>query len=533
MRIAALVAAGCIALAGCSGARPHAEIRIAQQWEPQSLNPALENGTSAAEWGQLLFSYLVNYDGNGRLIGDAAMQVPTPQNGGISADGLTITYHLRSGIRFADGAPLTARDCVWSIRAIQNPSNLVQSRFGYDDVARADAPDDRTLVLHLKQRFPPVVTVVLAPQGFPILPAHLLASYPDFNRIPFDSKPIGSGPYVVQRWSRGDGVLLRPNPYFFKGVSRLGSLRISFVPNPQTELDELQTGEIDGLENDQDVSNYALLRSIRGYRVSATPEHAVGSIIFNTRDALTADSRVRHALAEALDIHTMITKAYHGAVSPDAPGRGLFLWAYDPQAYPEIAYDPAHARKLLDAAGWRSGSDGVRRKNGQAMRLLLIIQAGTPVDEIVANLIVQYERAVGVNVTIKQYTITQFVAPASEGGPVYSGKFQLAYYDFENGDDPDTTDQFACRNVPPNGYNKSRLCDPRADALLHAALQTYDAAQRKAIYARLEAVLYQDLPIALVFQRRQINVFSDRIAGVDVSPWGPFWNIAQWRVAGK
>ncbi len=533
MKIEALAAASCLALAACSQNRSHAEIRIAQQWEPQSLNPALENGTSAAEWGQLLFSYLVNYDGKGRLIGDAALQVPTPQNGGISRDGLTITYRLRPGIRFADGSRLTAQDCVWSIRAIQNPRNLIQSRFAYDDVAGADAPNDRTLVLHLKKRFPPVITVVLAPQGFPILPAHLLGAYPDFNRIPFDSKPVGSGPYLVEQWSRGDSVLLRPNPYYFKGIARLGPLRISFVPNPQTELDELQTREIDGLENDQDVSNFGFLRKIPGYRVTATPEHAVGSVIFNTRDPLTSDPRVRHALAEAIDIRTTISKAYRGAVSSDAPGRGLFLWAYDPRAYPEIPYDPPHARKLLDAAGWHAGKDGLRRKNGAQLRVLLIIQAGTPVDAIVANLIVQYERAVGADVTLKEYNITQFVAPASEGGPVYSGKFQLAYYDFENGDDPDTTDQFACRNVPPDGYNKSRLCDPRVDALLQAGLQTYDPSKRKAIYSRLESILYQDLPIALMFQRRQINAFADRIAGVDVSPWGPFWNVEKWRMRPK
>jgi peptide/nickel transport system substrate-binding protein len=265
--------------------------------------------------------------------------------------------------------------------------------------------------------------------------------------------------------------------------------------------------------------------------VTATPENAVGSIIFNTRDPLTFDPLVRHALAEAIDVKTMIAKAYRGAVDSSNAGRGLFLWAYDPKAYPEIPYDPAHARALLDAAGWHLGADGVRQKGNQALRVLFIIQAGTPIDAIVGNLVAQYERAVGVDVTLKQYAITQFVAPASEGGPVYSGKFQMAYYDFENGSDPDTTDQFACRNVPPNGYNKSRLCDPRVDTLLQAGLQTYDPVKRKAIYSRLQSILYADMPLALVFQRRQINAFSIRIHNVQVSPWGPFWNVADWRGA--
>ncbi|HZT11172.1 MAG TPA: peptide ABC transporter substrate-binding protein [Candidatus Baltobacteraceae bacterium] len=537
MRWAAAAAVLSMCSAGCAGAGGGAAspsssvgLRIAQQWEPQSLNPALENGTSAAEWGQLLFSYLLNYDGEGRLVGDAAIAVPTPSNGGISRDGLTITYHLRSGIRFADGVPLTARDCVWSVQAIQNPRNLVQSRFAYDVVARADAPDDRTLVLHLKKRFPPAESVVMAPQGFPILPRHLLAQYSDFNRIPFDAKPIGSGPYVVDSWQRGDRVVMHPNPYFFKGVPSIKKLQIQFVPDPQSAINLLQTHEIQGFENDQDVSNYAFLKTIPGYSVTATPEDAVGSIILNTQSALTSDPRVRTALARAVDVRTLVEKSYRGAVDARDAGRGLFLWAYDPAAYPAIPYDPASARRLLDEAGWRLGTGGIRERNGVALRPLLIIQAGTPIDAIAANLIAQYERAVGVDVAIKQFNVTQLVAPASEGGPVYGGKFQMAYYDFENGADPDTTDQFACRNVPPNGYNKSRLCDPVVDSLLEDGLRTYDRSARKAAYALLQRRIYADMPLALLFQRRQINAFSTRIRGIRISPWGPFWNVQTWRI---
>ncbi len=113
---------------------------IGQQQEPISLNPALENGQRSTQWGELLFSYLVKYDDKGRLIGDVAQDVPTLRNGGISKDGLTITYHLRKGVRFADGVPLTASDCVWSIDAINNTANNVQTRYGYDRVARAEAP---------------------------------------------------------------------------------------------------------------------------------------------------------------------------------------------------------------------------------------------------------------------------------------------------------------------------------------------------------------------------------------------------------
>ncbi len=493
-------------------------LSIAQQREPMSLNPALENGQSSTEWGFLLFSYLVKYDDRGRLVGDVALQAPTLQNGGISKDGRTVTYHLRRGVRFADGSPLTARDCVWSIDAINDPANNVQSRYGYDRIASAQAPNDTTLVLHLKEPFAPLLTLVLAPQGFPILPEHLLAKYHDFNHIPFDGQPIGSGPYVVERWVRGDRVIMHANPYYFKGEPHIERLTIRFVPDAQTATNLLQTHEVQGYFNEQDYSQYPLLKRIAGYRIYEIPVSGVGAIIFNTQNAAIADPRVRHALAEAIDIPSLIRKAYRGAVVSRHPGGGLFFWAYDPSAYPDVPYRPAAARRVL---------------MGRNLDLQLIVQAATPGEEILANSIVQYERDAGAHVSLKQFNITQFVAPASEGGPVYGGKFDMALYDFVNGDDPDTTDQFACANVPPHGYNKSRICDPKIDALLLAGRSTFDMQRRIAIYKRLQRLLYEELPIVLTDQRREIDAFTTQLHGVTGSTDSVFWNVDAWSLAGS
>jgi peptide/nickel transport system substrate-binding protein len=183
---------------------------------------------------------------------------------------------------------------------------------------------------------------------------------------------------------------------------------------------------------------------------------------------------------------------------------------------------------LLDAAGWKAGADGTRRKNGVPLALQMIIQAATPGDAVVGNAVTQYARAVGASVSLKQFNITQFVAPAGEGGPVYGGKFNLALYPFVNGDDPDTTDQFACANVPPRGYNKSRICDPRIDALLREGQSTFDTARRKAAYARLERLLSQELPIVLIYSRNEVDTFTDRLHGESVSIDGAWWNVGHW-----
>jgi len=525
-------------LCGCAPAAQHDgaggagdTLVVAQQREPASLNPALENGTSSTQWGELLFQYMVKYDDRGQLVGDAATEVPTLQNGGIAKDGVTITYHLRPGLKFADGVALTAKDAAWSVDAINDPRNNPQSRFGYEVVRKAEARDDRTLVLHLKRPFAPLLTVVLAPQGFPILPKHLLANLHDFNHIPFNAMPVGSGPYVVTKWARGDRVEMRANPYYYAGKPKIEHIDIRFVPDPNTAMNLLRTREIGGEFTDQDLGDYPLLQKIPGFRVELTPMNAVGSIIFNTRDPLTSDPHVRHALAMALDIPSMMQKTYRGAVTTRGAGRGLFIWAYDPKTYPDIPYDPQRAGELLDAAGWTLGIDGVRRKDGRQLDLLFIMQAATPGDTIIGNAVTQYEKAVGVGVTLKAFNIAQFVAPVSEGGPVYGGKFQMALYSFVNGDDPDTTDQFFCANVPPRGYNKSRICDPRLDALLLRGQRTYDLAERKAIYSQLEALLYEDLPIMLLYQRPELDVFTDRLQHQTTSLSTAWWDAGAWTLA--
>jgi peptide/nickel transport system substrate-binding protein len=517
-----------LTLAACTTPRAPDTLIVAQQREPMSLNAALENGASSTEWGLLLFSYMVKFDDRGKLVGDMASEVPTLQNGGISADGLTVTYHLRKGLRFADGQPLTARDCAYSINAINDRANNVQSRFGYDDIASADAPNAATCVLHLKRPFAPLLTVVLSPQGFPILPAHLLAKLPNFNAIPFNSQPVGAGPYRVVTWKRADSVVMEPNPYYYRGAPKIKHLVVRFVPDSNTAMNLLKTHEADAYFNDLSFADYPTLQGIPDMHVTKTPVNAVGAIIFNTQDPITGDVRVRQALATAIDVKSLVAKSTRGALDSHAAGKGLFIWAYDPKAYPDMPYDPARARGLLDAAGWKVGSDGFRYKDGKRLDVLFIIQAATPVDQIIGGDVASYERAVGANVSLKQFNVTQFVAPVNLGGPVYSGKFQMALYPFVNGDDPDTTDQFACANVPPNGYNKSRICDSQIDSLLRQGQATFDLTQRKAIYAQLERRLYELLPILLIYQTRQLNTFSTRVHGQTTSLSGAWWNAGAW-----
>ncbi len=170
-----------------------------------------------ASIARLTTDILISADPHGNLVPRLARQVPTRANGGISADGLTIVYHLRAGVLWQDGAPFTSRDVRFTYDAIMNPNNDVISRHGYDIVSRVETPGPLTVVFHLKQPFAPFVSVVFGESDSPyaILPEHLLAKYPNLNNVRSTRHPSAPGPFKFVRWLRGDRIEFVRNGHYF------------------------------------------------------------------------------------------------------------------------------------------------------------------------------------------------------------------------------------------------------------------------------------------------------------------------------
>lgn len=164
------------------------------------MNPLLLEGVTAYTFGELIYSYLTTYDERGDIVGDLARTVPSPANGGISADGRSLTFHLRHDARWQDGTPVTSRDVAFTYHAVMNPANNVPDRYGYDVVSAVETPDPYTFVIRLKRPFSPIISLFFGgDSNYPILPEHLLAKYPTINALAFNASPVGSGPYRFAR----------------------------------------------------------------------------------------------------------------------------------------------------------------------------------------------------------------------------------------------------------------------------------------------------------------------------------------------
>ncbi|MFN2449853.1 MAG: ABC transporter substrate-binding protein [Candidatus Baltobacteraceae bacterium] len=207
-------------------------------------------------------------------------------------------------------------------------------------------------------------------------------------------------------------------------------------------------------------------------------------------------------------------------------------WAHD-GTVARIRYDPAAARRLLDAAGWRMTPRGMRAKNGHPLELTFAISPqGINGSALVAAMIQRYLADAGIAVSIKTYPLTLLWGPKSAGGILANGRYQLAYDAWWTlGPDPDDTWNFACDQRPPAGQNYYFWCNRKADAAMHDALLTFDRARRKADYALVQRELVRDLPELTLWQVRMPNAYRRGITGIDPSPAGStFWNAWRWRI---
>ncbi len=531
----ALPLAGCTKNGGTAGQRhswTHAGLlRIAVSEEPKNLNPLLAGTTIEGFIDRLMFEPLLSADPNGNAVPMLAKTVPTQANGGISRDGLTIRYRLRRDARWSDGVAVTARDVVWSFEAIENPNNDAVSRHGYDDVRSIDTPDPYTVVVHLKRRFSPFVDTFFAEsdQPYDIVPAHVLAKYPDINHIPFDAQPIVSdGPFRFVRWERGDRILLDANKNFFEGVPGLRRVQIEFVPDENSEINLLRTHAVDYFYQPT-IQTYPSLRALPDARIVWVNMNGFNGIEMNLSRPALADVRVRRAIAAAIDKAALARQLTYGQETTATEDLPNWMWAFDPLVR-SVRFDPAEAKALLATAGWMPDATGLMRKNGRPLELLLATSAESAADRSASLLVQAALREIGIAVNVKVYPQDILFAPQGMGGIQHGGKFDLLMYRWYAGIDPDDSSQFTCNNFPPHGYNDPRYCSRAMDAAQATALTHYDRSRRKQAYAAVESLLAKDNPMVFFWWQRQQEAISVDFHGFASNPVIESWNAWQWKI---
>lgn len=521
-----LAATGCARTAGI-GAGPVVRFDVAA--DPANLNPLFAHadaGNVEAQLAHLAFEPFFDLDVQGNRVPELLAQIPSVENGGISADGRTLTYRLRPNVRWSDGVPVTARDVLFTLRAILDPRNPVGSREGYELIDDARSLGPYTVRLHLRRAWAPAVATFFSYGTSPqyVLPEHVLAAEAPLDRAPFDAAPtVGDGPFRFVSWQRGDRLVYAANPRYWRGVPRVKRIDVRIVPDPQTNMTLLQSGDL-SFNLIAPSQQSALLASTAGLAYAYAPTALIAGIAMNLEHPPLDDAAVRRAIAAAIDRKGISSKITFGRYPVADTDRPRFSWAFDPSVR-EPAYDPTRADALLDAAGWRRGPGGMRSKGGRPLALTYVQFPETTTGVRVAALVQRELFDRGIDVTIKSISNAQLFLPASDGGTLAAGKFDMAYVPWTMGADPDDRFLLGCRSAQKNYM---RYCDGSVDALEDRAASEPVQSKRKADYRAIDLRVASAVPIVYLFNPAYVYAYDARLAGFAPNAFVPTWNAYAW-----
>jgi peptide/nickel transport system substrate-binding protein len=519
-----LCAGGCARVDHAAVQAPRTSLTFNVSEDPHSLNPILARSDDERQLAHLVFDMLLDVDTHGRPTPALALAVPTVANGGVSMDGRRITYHLRHDVRWQDGVPFTSRDVWFTWRAIMDPRNAVTSTRGYHLIESIDTPDPYTAIVYLKQAWAPAVLTLFTygANPMPIVPAHLLNVPSRAVWEAFDLHPVGTGPFEPFVWERSTRIVYRANPHYYRGEPALQTVTAMVVPDFNTDLTLLRAGELD----------WSLLSPAQrlalgppgDLRMVYAPFAGYGALAFDLRHAPFDDARLRAAIACSIDRPTLsrsITAGQYAVTDSDQPP---FSWAYDPGARLP-AYDTTAADRDFDALGWRRGPDGMRRKNGRPLSIVFAVFPEGDTAVRTAEYVQQMLAARGIEVTIKRVTLAHFYLPASAGGLLMSGKFDLAYFAWRSGEDPDDSDVVTCSGAS----NYAGYCSAEVDALERSALSTPDQAKRRGLYSKIQRALAHDIPYLYLYAPTYGYAVHSSVSSFAPSPFSPTSSAWQWR----
>jgi peptide/nickel transport system substrate-binding protein len=507
-RLGSLVFA--VALLGCSSARPpHPnEVHLALATDPTSMSLIGNVDLGSSQIAALISDGLVGYDVHGEFVPLIA------RSWEISPDGRTITFKLRDGARWHDGAAVTSRDVAYTIRKIQDPAT--QSRVwasDLSDVTSVETPDDQTVIAHYADAYADALNGWRAP----LVPEHLASKDPEFLNGAFAQSPTGCGPFRFVSRTAGQSIVLSAFDGYWGGRPPLDKIVFHVLANERTGYEALLLGDLDMLA----VTPGLWRESLTSGRASRLARFVYYRLLgwkidwnMDGSNPFFGDPRVRRALVMALDRQRFAATIANGLARP-AVGSYMPESPWANRALTPLAYDPIAAGRLLDEAGWVLPPGGeVRMKNGVAFDFVLFTAAGAQeFTERISAWTQQSLRDIGVTMRIERLDAKSFSLRRK------SHSFQAVMA--SNSFDP-VADQFSIYHstARTNGMNYGGFADPEVDRLVDQGRVTIDPAARRAIYDRLQVRLQELQPISYIFQFAQPVLHDPDLLGLTPSPMG-------------
>ncbi len=464
---------------------------------PTNLDPRIGTDAVSQRLDSLLFSSLLELDAHRIPHGDLAEKWEMP-------DPVTYVFHLRGGVKFHDGRPLTSADVKYTFDSVLDRTVISPKRGSLAVIRSVEAPDASRVIFHLREPDAGFLWEIARP-AIGIVPAGSGAN--------FSSQLTGTGPFRFLSAAQDDNVIMARNDEYFGGAPKISRVQFRVVPDAIVRALELRKGSADVEVNSLTPDMIPVLEKESTIGVAESPGTNYQYIAFNFDDPILSRRDVRQALAYSTNREEIIRYLYRGqAHAADGP-LPKSSWAYDPDIR-RYEYDPQQAERLLDAAGLP------RQAAAGGMRVKLTLKTSTEESSrLLAAVLQEQWRKVGIDLDVRPLEFATLFSDMARGSfELYTARWIGANAD------PDTFFEyvFDSRKMPPAGANRGHYRNPEIDALLDHARAESDQEKRRGIFGQVQKIIAEDLPYVSLWFMDNVSVHRKRIIGLELSPTGDY-----------
>ncbi|MCA1295991.1 ABC transporter substrate-binding protein [Paenibacillus sp. alder61] len=484
------------------------------------FNPLFRETTYDAYVCYVLFDSFIEVAADGTYTNSLAEKVD------VSEDGLKYTYHLKPGVTFTDGKPMTVKDYYFTLKTLLDASydgqsdpmsyNIVGAKEYHEgkakEISGVKIIDDHTVEVSITE-FSALTPVELG--NIFILPEHYYGpSYKQGNLDgvkALNSKPLGSGQYKLTKYSPGQEVVFEANENYFRGAPKVKNV-IFKTTTETTNLPMLQQGETDmdeGISVSED--NVEALKEMGFVDINLLPNNGYGYIAFNHKLKKFQDVKVRQALVYGLNRKEIVAGIYGPYADVINIPESTVSWAHTKENIETYDFDLEKAKQMLDEAGWKVGSSGIREKDGEKFKINFSATADNPVVDALLPIMTQNYKELGIEVVAETLDFNAIMDKAN------TGDFDMFFAAWGLTPDPDNTVYITNGAQNDIGYSNAKV-----DELMAKGKKTLDIEERKKIYKEMYQEMNKDVPVILLYQRKNMLAVNGRVEGFDFSPYKYF-----------
>ena len=474
--------------------------------DPQTLNPVTSSDLYSSYVNDLIFSKMIDVDSDGNIIPSVA----TSWN--ISKDNKSFIFHLRSDVKFHDGVSLTAYDVKYTWDKIMDPKSLAENkRADFEYVDRFEVINKDTLRAVYKIPFSPA----LESWGFSIIPKHIFEKE-DFLKSDYNKNPIGSGPYVFQKWKSNQYIMLTANNNYWGTKPYLKKIVFKMIPDQTVSFNSLLKGDLDveGLtplqwkkfSKSSDFENkfYKMNYYTRSFSYIAWNA--------NGRNPFFKDKKVRQAMSYSLNRELIKEKVFYGLGELCSGPFYPKSWANDTTIKP-IQFDLNKARLLLSEAGWKPGKDGILYKNGVPFRFKFLLTSSSDLGKRITIIYQEDLRKIGVILEPQQMEWATFLERIKDRD------YEAATLGWSLSLDPDPYMIWHSSQIK-EGLNYVNYSNPEVDRLIEEGRTTFNVKKRTELYHRIHQILADEQPYTFMFHSPSLVAVDRRFQDVKLSNQG-------------